>query len=432
MSTASTGRPSWVRNSALTVPSRAWASCSTVSDENGTSSARRERSAVGRSVISSYPLAPRAVHAHTWRARKRGCAAASRRALSRSRSIAPTTVAVREHPHRKIPGATASGIVMRVLLTTKRGAGHFGPLIPFARAFRRAGDTVLIAAPHSARASVRAEGFSAWLFDDAPEGERDAALDGMWQLPFEERAPYVFSELFIRLDARAALPAMRDVCRRWRPDLVVSEETEFAGALVAQSLGIPRVCVGIVQQGRGEAVVRDARVMRAIDELRAELGLPDDPDGERLLGAPYFTLMPEALEDPANPVSRSAWRFRDLDAPASGARLDRFAGDERPLVYLTFGSVAPEMDFFPGLYRDAIAAFSDLPVRVLVTVGRDRDPADLRPLPANVQAERWVPQREVMPYAAAMVCHGGSGTGPVGVAAGGPMGGGGPFRRPAP
>ena len=54
---------------------------------------------------------------------------------------------------------------MRVLLTTKRGAGHFGPLIPFARAFRRAGDTVLVAAPQSARPMVRAEGFSTWLFD---------------------------------------------------------------------------------------------------------------------------------------------------------------------------------------------------------------------------------------------------------------------------
>jgi UDP:flavonoid glycosyltransferase YjiC (YdhE family) len=310
---------------------------------------------------------------------------------------------------------------MRILLTTKRGAGHFGPLIPFARAFRRAGDTVLIAAPRSARDSVRAEGFSAWLFDDAPEDERDAAFDGVWQLPFEERGPYIFSELFIRLDARAALPAMRDVCRRWRPDVVVSEETEFAGALVAQALGIPRISVGIVQQGRGEAVVGDARVTFAIDELRAELGLPDDPDGERLVEAPYFTLMPEALEDPAKPVSRSAWRFRDLDAPASGARVDRFAGDGRPLVYVTFGSVAPQMDYFPSLYRDAIAAFADLPVRVLVTVGRDRDPADLGPLPANVQAERWVPQREVMPRAAAMVCHGGSGTVTMGLAAGVPM-----------
>jgi UDP:flavonoid glycosyltransferase YjiC (YdhE family) len=310
---------------------------------------------------------------------------------------------------------------MRVLMTTKRGAGHFGPLIPFARAFRRAGDTVLVAAPHSAAPMVRAEGFSAWLFDDAPEEQRDAIFAVVSQLPEEERGPYVFSEAFIRLDARAAVPGMRDVCRRWRPDVVVSEVSELAGPLVAEALGIPAVSVGIFQQGKGDAVVYASSVMRAIDELRAELGLPDDCDGERLLDTPYFTLMPEALEDPATPGLRTAWRFRDLDEPHTAAPTDRFAGDERPLVYLTFGSVAPTMDFYPDMYREAIDAFAALPVRVLVTVGRDRDPADLGPLPDNVQAERWVPQREVMPHAAAMVCHGGSGTVTMGLAAGVPM-----------
>jgi UDP:flavonoid glycosyltransferase YjiC (YdhE family) len=306
---------------------------------------------------------------------------------------------------------------MRVLLTTKRGAGHFGPLIRFARALRRAGDTVLVAVPRSGAEMVRAEGLSAWLLDEPPEDERDLALEHARELPIDERGPYVFSEVFIRRDAAAAVPDMLEVCRRWRPDVVVSEESEFAGALVAEALGIPRVCVGIFQQGKSEGVVGEASVLRAIDELRAGLGLPNDPDGERLLRAPYFTLMPEALEDPATPLLRSAWRFRDVDEPHA----DRLAGDERPLVYLTFGSVAPEMDYFPSLYRDAIAAFSALPVRVLVTVGRDRDPADLGPLPPNVRAERWVPQRDVMPHAAAMVCHGGSGTVTMGLAAGVPM-----------
>jgi UDP:flavonoid glycosyltransferase YjiC (YdhE family) len=310
---------------------------------------------------------------------------------------------------------------MRVLMTTKRGAGHFGPLIPFARAFRRAGATVLVAAPHYAAEMVRAEGFSAWLFDDAPEEERDAIFAITQQLPEEERGPHVFSEAFIRLDARAAVPGVLDVCRRWNPDIVVSEISELAGPLVAETLGIPRICVGIFQQGKGDMIVSTPSVMRAIDELRAELGLEDDPDGERFLSAPYFTLVPEALEDPATPGARPAWRFRDLDAPYAGAHTDRFAGDERPLVYLTFGSVAPLMDFFPDLYRSAIDAFAALPIRVLVTVGRDRDPADLGRLPANVQVERWVPQREVMPHAAAMVCHGGSGTVTMGLAAGVPM-----------
>jgi UDP:flavonoid glycosyltransferase YjiC (YdhE family) len=51
---------------------------------------------------------------------------------------------------------------MRVLMTTKAGAGHFGPLIPFARAFQRAGADVLIAAPREAAPMVRAEGLPLW------------------------------------------------------------------------------------------------------------------------------------------------------------------------------------------------------------------------------------------------------------------------------
>jgi UDP:flavonoid glycosyltransferase YjiC (YdhE family) len=327
----------------------------------------------------------------------------------------------RDHPHRKDVVGAASELVMRALFTTKRGAGHFGPLIPFARAFRRAGDTVLVAAPHSAHEMVRAEGLSTWLFDDAPEDQRDALFAAAGQLPEEERGPYVFAEAFIRLDARTALPGMLDACRRWNPDVVVSEISEVAGPLAAEALGIPSVCVGIFQQGASEEVTTAPGVMPAIDELRERLGLTPDPDGERFMAAPYFTLLPEALEDPSLPVSRSAWRFRDREAPLAGAHTDRFAGDERPLVYLTFGSVAPTMDFFPDVFRGAIDAFSALPIRVLVTVGRDRDPADLGQMPANVQVERWVPQREVMPHAAAMVCHGGSGTVTMGLAAGVPM-----------
>ena len=56
-----------------------------------------------------------------------------------------------------------------------------------------------------------------------------------------------------------------------------------------------------------------------------------------------------------------------------------------------------------------------------MTVGRDADPTRLEPVPANVHLERWVPQNEVMPHAAAMVCHGGSGTVTMGLAAGIPM-----------
>jgi UDP:flavonoid glycosyltransferase YjiC (YdhE family) len=78
---------------------------------------------------------------------------------------------------------------MRVLLTTKRGTGHFGPLVPFAHALVRDGAEVVVAAPRSGRAMVEAEGFEAVLFDEAPEERRHAAFAAAFALPEEERSP---------------------------------------------------------------------------------------------------------------------------------------------------------------------------------------------------------------------------------------------------
>ena len=65
---------------------------------------------------------------------------------------------------------------------------------------------------------------------------------------------------------------------------------------------------------------------------------------------------------------------------------------------------------YPRVYRAALDELADLPVRVLMTIGRGGDLADLGPLPANAVVERWVPQAEVVSHAAVVVCHGGYGT----------------------
>jgi UDP:flavonoid glycosyltransferase YjiC (YdhE family) len=308
---------------------------------------------------------------------------------------------------------------MRILMTTKAGAGHFGPLIPFARAFQRAGAEVLIAAPREAAPMVRAEGLPLWAFDDPPADERDAIFASVLGNPDESTATRVVGDVFARIDARAAFPGVLAACRAWAPDVVVSEITEFAGPLAAETVGLPSVCVGLSQQGKEDAVVET--ILPAIDELREHFGMAPDPAGERMLGRPYFTLMPAALEDPATPARYPALRFREARPAVRRYPLYGGPADDRPMVYLTFGSVAPTMEFFPGLYRAAVDALAGLPVRLLVTVGRDRDPGELGLLPENVRAERWVPQADLMPHVAAMVCHGGSGTVTMGLAAGVPM-----------
>lgn len=309
---------------------------------------------------------------------------------------------------------------MRVLFTTKAGAGHFGPLIPFARAFQRAGADVLIAAPREAAPMVRAESLPLWAVDDPPPEERAAIFDEVRGKNIDGLiAKRIVGDVFARIDARAAFPGILAACRAWSPDVVISETTEFAGPLVAEIVGVPSVCIGLSQQGKEEHFI--PLVAPAVDNLRAFAGLPSDPAAARLLRRPYFTLFPAALEDPATPSRIASHRFREPRPTVRRHPVYGGPADDRPLVYVTFGSAVPQSPFFPSLYREAIETLAPLPLRLLVTVGRDRDPADVGPVPANVRVERWVPQADLMPHVAAMVCHGGSGTVTMGLAGGVPM-----------
>jgi UDP:flavonoid glycosyltransferase YjiC (YdhE family) len=298
---------------------------------------------------------------------------------------------------------------VRVLFTTTGSAGHLTPLLPFADACRDAGADVLIATRASMADRARGSGHGVWPFADAGTEERDALMLSARTLPTEEANRLVGAEVFGGLDARAAYPGVLEACEAWGPDVVVSEASEVAGRMAAAALSLPTVIVSITQYAIEHRMreVMDGALRRLLEEA----ALPASPAPAR------FTLMPPLLEDPAQPGPPETLRFRERPAAASPHPWE----GEEPLVYLTFGSVAPQQAFFPALYRAAIDALAPLPVRVLVTIGRDRDPADLGPLPGNVRVERWLPQAEVLPHAAAVVCHGGSGTVRGALAAGVPV-----------
>ena len=304
------------------------------------------------------------------------------------------------------------------MISTRQGAGHFGPLIPFAKAFLRNNDEILVTAPAAAATMIANAGFDHYVIPDPPPDDRPRMIAKARAMDFDAANAYMASEVFIGIDARAAYPHMLAAIERYEPDVVVLEASEFAAALAAEASGVPVVCVGISQASLMRTLATP--IARGLDALREEFGLDPDPDLERLNAVPYMTLIPEALEDPSVPVPDGALRFRTEDPPPRPLP-DWWQNSSWPLVYLTLGTVAPSMEFFPGLYRDAIDALSLLPVRVLVTVGRDRDPRDIGAVGPNVHVARWVPQADVMPHTDVMICHGGSGTVTAGLAAGVPM-----------
>jgi UDP:flavonoid glycosyltransferase YjiC (YdhE family) len=290
-------------------------------------------------------------------------------------------------------------------------------MIPFARACERAGHEVLVAAPRSAAPMIARSGLKHHPFDE-PDPSVDNPLSRfLGTLSPEEANERVLRDLFGRLRGRAAMPAMLEAVAGWGPDVVVHEISEIAGAAAAERYGLPHARVGIglaIGEHWGNKPMNDA-----LDTLRGDLGVPADPSGRRLAGSPYLTLAPRALEFPS-PYPTCALRFRD---PAGGVRPlpDWWDGSQAPLVYVSFGSAAPNCSFFGELTRAVLDALAIVPARVLFTIGDQSDPEALGPLPPNVHVERWVPQADVMPHAAAMVGHGGSGSTLMAMAAGVPL-----------
>ncbi len=157
------------------------------------------------------------------------------------------------------------------------------------------------------------------------------------------------------------------------------ETCEFASCVAAERFGVPLAQVGIHLDARTDA---DPQLLAIAGPALRALGLDDvDAVGRTpVVTCSAFGDVPERMH-----------RFRASNGiPPS---------HPRDLVYVSFGSEAPESHHFPSLYRDAIEALADFPV--LLTIGDRRDPAELGPLPRRVRVERWVAQDEVMPRAAA-------------------------------
>ena len=81
--------------------------------------------------------------------------------------------------------------------------------------------------------------------------------------------------------------------------------------------------------------------------------------------------------------------------------------DDRPIVYVTFGTV---FNATAGAFDATIDALKELDVRALVTVGPRGDVEAFGPLPDHVVVARYVPQHVTMTYADLVVSHAGSGT----------------------
>ncbi|MFE7318350.1 nucleotide disphospho-sugar-binding domain-containing protein [Streptomyces sp. NPDC057555] len=312
------------------------------------------------------------------------------------------------HPRATIPEAR-----LRVLLITSPSTTHFLPMVPLAWALRAAGHEVLVAAQPDVLDAVAGAGLNA-----VPTGRRAGIDDAMRELLFRPGLrPFaclgrwtpemlaVFPPVWQRHSADV-LPRYLELARTLRPDLIVCDVMEFNAPVVGAELGIP-----VVRHRYGVDPLLSGIAPAARDALRPlhqELGLGRLPEPTAVLDpCPAALQLPDIA--PGRPV-------RYVPYNGSGVlpdwlRAERQAGAPPRRVLVSLGSHTLALNGVPllrGILAAAGAGHSG--VEVLATVPRAYR-AELGPVPDTVRLIDPLPLHLIAGDCAAVVHHGGAGTG---------------------
>jgi UDP:flavonoid glycosyltransferase YjiC (YdhE family) len=294
---------------------------------------------------------------------------------------------------------------MRILFAFAGGSGHLDPLIPIARAARAAGHTVAFGGQPAMLPTVEAAGFTGF----ATGGDTLGTQDRLPLLELDaEREDEALREGFARRTARDRARHVLALSAECRPDLIVCDEVDFGSVVAAEHYGVPYATVLVIAAG---SFVRTELVAEPLNELRAELGLPPDPNLTMLRRYLVLAPVPPGYRDPGFPLPATAHPLRPVTLdPAAAAAVPpwRTVRPDAPTVYFTLGTIFNTES--GDLFTRVLGGLRDLPVNVVVTVGRHIDPAEFGPQPAHVHIERYIPQSLVLPHCDVVVSHGGSGS----------------------
>jgi UDP:flavonoid glycosyltransferase YjiC (YdhE family) len=296
------------------------------------------------------------------------------------------------------------------MFTSVSAIGHVNPILPLALAMRDRGHDVRWTTGPDAVARLQSVGITAvpvgvpWENHRAEYWRRYPEARDM---PPAEAPEHTFPRLFGEVVAPKALQGTIDAARSWRPDLVVHDAAEFTGAIAAAQIGVPSVTHGF---GALSPIGRVRTAGDFVAPLWRAAGLEPRPFGGSY-DYLYLDIYPTSLQaadmshvpfrQPLRPVA-----FDTLGDSGTGGDVSPAERRDRPLVYLTFGTIARD----PGPLQTALDAIASLDVRVLVTVGPLGDPAALGRQPGHVRVERYVAQSRVFGDCMVVVSHAGSGT----------------------
>lgn len=301
---------------------------------------------------------------------------------------------------------------MKVVCTCLPGYGHFFPLSQLGRAIADRGHEVVFATAKDFCPRINEAGFATHpagiSLADQLERAREAFPEAA-MAPGKER----FEAFVPRMLAGVAAPPragdLAALMERWRPDILVHEETEMGGPLAAAAAGIPWAgqAVGIMRP-----LAMAALAGETIAPLAQAMGVDVGPYAG-LFRHLYFDVCPPGLQSAEISQIATAHPMRNVELPASRSGRVSGAGpgwlDEldpgRATVYVSLGTIFNQD---PGVFSTILAGIADEPLNVIVTLGPGADLGALGPQPDHVHVEAFVPQELILPRCDAVVNQGGT------------------------
>ena len=348
----------------------------------------------------------------------------------------------------------------RFLFTAWPFPGHVNPNIAIAHALRERGHEVAFYTGAQGCNVADREGFRCFPFEQIDEARLYRIMFSHrrsvppWRHP--SRLVTVLREWLLETIPQQVAD-LQAVMAAWQPDVVVSDVTFWAPFLVLHEtchipvavssfvpgcmvpgpdappwgLGLPRPRNwGTRLLARLVGAATDLLVMdfrRTASALRKRYGLPPLSMpvhtflGQMPLylvpGAPEFDYERHDLPPSVQYIGSVVWnKPRDEPSPAWLSELPT----DQPWIHVTEGTMHGQA---PIVLRAAAQGLANLPMQVIMTTGKNRDPAelDLGSIAPNVRVERWVPHSDLLPRTDVLVTTGGGGTVLAALQAGVPM-----------
>lgn len=278
---------------------------------------------------------------------------------------------------------------MRILFVSNPLYGHLNPILALARAARRQGHLVVVASGADAAPLVMRDALTFW-----PVGITHHQAGGNTQASWLD---------YFEACARARLPELLQLGASWRPDLVIHEETELSGPVVAASAGVCSIVHGLGPRpperffdwiaSAIERVAPASLAAKAVDTWRRTTLLQVCPPGLDAGDSRWPPVQPLRATTPGA-----------IEEPSLARRIERLPHEHS--VFVTLGTVYSGNT---AALAAALEGLTDLAVNLIVAAGPDADAALLEGYGSHVLIEPMVPLASVLARCRAVASQGGSG-----------------------